>query len=68
MSIRALQQIEGMEDSREEMFQEMLDLPVGSKDRGVAHNSIAAITNLIDYHRKRLVKVKPRIRDANYEK
>ena len=60
MSATALQQIEGMEESREEIFKEMMSQAVGSKDRSISKLSIDALTNLIDYHRKRLSKIKPK--------
>ncbi|MCK5607648.1 hypothetical protein KAR91_37535 [Candidatus Pacearchaeota archaeon] len=56
--------ISEMEETREEVFQELKDLPVGSKDRSIAHKTIASLTGLIDYHRQRLGKKKPK---RNYE-
>jgi hypothetical protein len=51
-----------MEETREEVFQELKDLAVGSEERSIAHKTIASLTNLIDYHRQRLGKRKPKIR------
>ena len=53
-SATTIENVEGMEESQESMFREMLSLPVGSEDRDIAHRSIKSITNLINYHRARL--------------
>ena len=49
-----------MEETQKAIFEELKDLPVGSEERSLAHKSIASLSNLIDYHRQRLGKRKPK--------
>ena len=49
-----------MEETQKAIFEELKDLPVGSDERSIAHKSIASLSNLIDYHRQRLGKRKPK--------
>lgn len=49
-----------MEETQKEIFEELRTLPVGSKDRTIAHKAIASLSNLIDHHRMRLGKRKPK--------
>ena len=54
MDTIALKQIKGMEKSRHSIVLERIGLAIGSKDEKIATNSIASLTEMIAFHRKRL--------------